>query len=130
MKKFKLAVCILLALVLTVSGCAFLKVVQDKVCNPPAGVMALINSAAPVVAAIIAAAVPGSAVYVAAVANQQTITAIQAGVCVSLTQLNNLIDFLQSPEVQQAQLKMMAGKKAAAPINVQPLVDWRDKSKK
>lgn len=122
MKKLILVV-LIIGFVLSLTGATCLKQVQDKVCSPPPEVMAVVNAVAPAVGLIIATAVPGSASFVTAVANQQTITAIQGGVCVSVTQLNNLIAFIQG--LNQAK----AGVKAFKPYDADALIEWRDKSK-
>ena len=69
-----------------------------------------------------------TAAFINAVTVQGAITAIQGGVCVSVTQLNNLIAWLQSEESKTIQAKAMvkAGPVKATVINVQPLIDWRD----
>jgi hypothetical protein len=118
----------ILAIVALVSGCAFLQTAQDTICNPPQSVITVANAAAPLVAIAINMAGPGSAAYVNAVTVQGAITAIQGGACVSLTQLNALIAWLQSDEAQTLQTKAMikVGPMKAVAINVQPLIDWRD----
>lgn len=127
MKKL-LAVMMILALI---GGCSFLQTAQDTICNPPQSVIAVANAAAPLVAIAINMTLPGSASYVNAVTVQGAITAIQGGACVSLTQLNNLIAWLQSNEAQQLQAKAMlkAGPMKALAISVQPLIDWRDSTR-
>ena len=119
---------VLLVVALSLSGCAgFLKFsqqVQDKLCNPPANVMMILEQAAPIVQAIISMAVPGSAAFIAAVNAKQVIDSIQGGACVTVTQLNNLITFLQSADAK----KEMSKTKAV--VNVQALQDWSKGIKK
>lgn len=124
MKKFLVA---MMVVTMTVSGCSFLQTTQDTFCNPPADVIAVANAAAPLVAVAISIAVPGSAVYVNAVSVMAAITAIQGGACVSLTQLNTLIAWIQSDEAKSIQTKALI--KVIAPISAQPLLDWRDSVK-
>jgi hypothetical protein len=127
MKKV-LVLCLVIAVALGVSGATCMQQIQDRVCNPPASVIAVANAASPLVAIAINIALPGSAAYVTAVSVQGAITAIQGGVCVSVTQLNALIAWLQSDEIQALQTKQMlkAGPMQAVVISVQPLIDWRD----
>jgi hypothetical protein len=120
---------VLTIVALMFTGCSFLQTVQDTLCNPPQSVIDVATAASPLVAIAINIAVPGSAVYVNAVSVQAAITAIQGGACVSLTQLNALIAWLQSDEAKslQVQAQVKAGPaKAKAPINIQPLLNWRD----
>ncbi len=123
----KKALILIMAVALLSSGCAgFLKFsqqAQEKLCNPPEAVMTVIKGAAEVVKSILAIAVPGSQLYVSAVEAGQVVDAIQGGACVTVTQLNNLIAFLQSDAAQKA----MAGQKVF--VNVQPLQDWASKGK-
>ena len=111
----------IVGLTLSLTGATCLQNVQTKVCNPPADVMVVANMAVTLLETALAAFVPGSAAYVALLGPYATATAIQGGVCVSVTQLNNLIAYLQSPPAT----KMMAKRKAV--LNVQALIDWRDK---
>ena len=120
--------CLVVAVAFGAMGATCMRNVQEVICNPPQAVIDVANAAAPLVAIAITMALPGSAAYVNAVAVQGAITAIQGGACVSITQLNNLIAWLQSDEAQGLQVKAMlkAGPaKATAPISVQPLIDWR-----
>jgi len=120
--------CLIVAMGLGVTGATCLQNVQDRVCNPPQAVIDVANAAAPLVAMAIQIALPGSAAYVNAVSVQAAITAIQGGACVSVTQLNNLIAWLQSEQAQTLAAKAMvkAGPARAMAINVQPLISWRD----
>jgi hypothetical protein len=122
---------ILVVLAMLVGGCSFLQTAQDILCNPPQSVIAVANAAAPLVAIAINMAIPGSAVYVNAVTVQGAITAIQGGACVSLTQLNALITWLQSDEAKQVQAQVMlkAGPMRAVALDAAPLIAWRDSVK-
>ncbi len=133
MKNFITRFICILAIVGLMAGCAGLfKFSQDAetiMCNPPQNVMDVVKAAAPVIATAISMLVPGSAPYLAAVDAAAIVGYIQQGACISLTQLNNLITFLGSDAVKTAQVKMVAGKKAA-PIkvfNIQPLIIWAGK---
>jgi hypothetical protein len=127
MKKV-LILCLIVAMGLGLTGATCLNTVQDKVCNPPQAVIDVANAAAPLVEMAISMALPDSAVYVNAVSVQAAITAIQGGACITSTQLNNLIAWLQSDQAKALQVKAMVkvGPMKAVAINVQPLVDWRD----
>ena len=129
MKLARLLVCVALAAVLCINfmtiGCAGL---QTAACNPPANVIAVAQAAAPLVATAINMFIPGSVAYVTAVTVQGAVTAILGGACVTLTQLDNLIAWLQSDAAKTLQAKAMvkAGPmKAAAVIDPQALIDWR-----
>ena len=128
MKKIMI-LCLAVAIVFGAMGATCMQNVQSNVCNPPQSVIDIANAAAPLIAIAITMALPGSAAYVTAVTVQGAITAIQGGACVSITQLNALIAWLQSNDAKTLQAKAMvkAGPmKAVAPINVQPLIDWRN----
>lgn len=90
---------------------------QDKVCNAPPAVMNIAQGVITLAEAILAVAVPGSSVYIAAVGSLSTAQGIQATGCAILTDLAAMIQFAQNPP--KASLK-----KAMAPIDVQPLIDW------
>jgi curli biogenesis system outer membrane secretion channel CsgG len=108
------------------------KTAQDKACNPPVAVMTVINAAAPLIASILNLAVPGSSVFISASNALQWVTTLQKTGCLALTDLNKLIAYLQSADFTQGQAlvatsQMKKGLHAAAPIEVQPLVDWKAK---
>jgi len=114
----------------SVSNC--FKAAQDKACNPPAAVMTVINMAAPLLATFLNLAVPGSAVYINAANALELVKTVQNTGCIMLTDLNKLIAYLQSADFAQVQstvamAEMKKGYKAQAPIDAQPLVDWRAK---
>jgi hypothetical protein len=125
MKKI-LVLCMVVALAFGATGATCLQQVATQACNPPPAVIAVVQAAAPLVAIAITTFIPGSAQYVNAVAVQGVVTAILGGACVSLTQLNNLIAWLQSDDAKVIQVKAMvkAGPMKAQAINIQPLVDW------
>lgn len=97
---------------------------QDYVCNPPQEVVAVVTTAAPLLVTVVNALVPGTAAYINAVNAAQTAQALQSGLCVFVTDLNNLISVLQSPDTQAAQAKMVSAKALPAPINTQVLINW------
>lgn len=108
------------------------KTAQDKACSPPAAVMTVINAAAPLIASILNLAVPGSSVFISAANAQQWVTTLQNTGCLALTDLNKLIAYLQSADFTQGQAlvataQMKKGLRAEAPVEVQPLIDWRAK---
>ena len=127
MKKI-MVLCCIIALALGVAGATCMQNVQETACNPPASVIAVAQAAAPLVAVAINMAIPGSVAYVTAVTVQGAVTAILGGACVSLTQLNALIAWLQSDTAKALQAKAMvkAGPAKASPvISSQALIDWR-----
>jgi len=122
---------VLMIVAMAMNGCAALQTAQDIACNPPQAVIDVANAAAPLVAVAVNIALPGSAAYVIAVTVQGAITAIQAGACVTLTQINAVIAWLQSDEAKALQTQAMAKAgpaKAQAPISSQALIDWRNKT--
>lgn len=124
-----LAIVMVFGINLTTIGCSFLQTVQDMLCNPSQSVIDVATAASPLVAIAINIAVPGSAAYVNAVSVQAAITAIQGGACVSLTQLNVLIAWLQSDEAKTLQQQVMVKEgpsRATVLIDVTPLISWRD----
>ena len=127
MKKI-MVLCMLVALAFGVTGATCTGQVQEMACNPPASVITVAQAAAPLVAVAINMAIPGSAAYVNAVTVQGAVDALLGGACVSLTQLNALIAWMQSDTAKTLQAKAMvkAGPaKATAAINPQVLIDWR-----
>ena len=128
-----MVLCLAVAVLFGAMGATCMQNVQDAVCDPPQSVIDIANAAAPLVAAVIATLVPGSEEYVTAVTVQAAITAIQGGACVTVTQINTLIAWLQSDEAVSMQMKAMAKAgpaKAKSLISVQPLISWRDGVKK
>ena len=122
-----LILCIIVALGFGVTGATCLKNVQTQVCSPPANVIAVAKAVAPIIQMAIIMAVPGSAAYLAAIDAAGIVDYVQNGLCISTTQLNNLIAFLKSDVFKTAEVKMMAkrGPAKAELINIQPLLDWR-----
>jgi hypothetical protein len=116
-----------------IAGCAFLQTVQDKVCNPPQAVIDVVSAASPLISVAVGLAVPGSEEYITAVALQAAATAILAGTCVTLTQLNNLIAWFQSDKAKSLAAKMAMAKIGpvkAALLDPAPLIAWRDSQTK
>ena len=114
----KLAVlCMVLVLAF---GCA---TVHKISCNPPESVVAVANTVIAIFLPELAILVPGSAVFSAYITAQN----IAAGICISTTQLDELITWLQSTEAQKVQTKSIAktGLLKAQVINIQPLLSWR-----
>jgi len=122
-----LILCIIVAMGFAVTGATCMKNVQTQVCSPPANVIAIAKAVAPIIQTVIMVALPGSAAYVAAVDAAGIVDYIQNGLCISTTQLNNLIAFLKSEVFKTAQVKMAAkrGVAKAELINIQPLLDWK-----
>ena len=120
----RLAIVAVFCINLATIGCAG---AQKIACSPPAAVISVAQAAAPLVAVAINIAIPGSAAYVTAVTVSGAVDAILGGVCVSLTQLDNLIDWLQSDTAKTLQTKEMVkvGPAKATTLSVQPLLDWR-----
>ena len=128
MKKV-MVLCLIVALAFGATGATCMQTVQNDICNPPASVIAVAQAAAPLIATAINLAIPGSSAYVTAVTVQAVTTAILGGACVSVTQLNALIAWLQSSDAKALQVKaqVKAGPmKATAFIDVSPLIAWRD----
>ena len=118
---FKLAILAILCINLVTMGCA---AVQKISCNPPDSVIAVANAVIAMLLPELNILVPGSGAFDAYITAQN----IAAGICISATQLENLITWLQSKESQVAQTRTMvkAGPMKAKAINIQPLLDWRD----
>lgn len=93
---------------------------QTMVCNPPAAVVNIVSIAIPIL---------GSMVGMDATFALGVCKSIQTIGCTSLTALNRLIDFFNSPSFQQAFAQTQAAKLKAVPFDVQPLVDWSHKAK-
>ena len=125
MKKI-IVLCLILSLAFGATGATCMQNVQTQACNPPAAVVSALPAAVSLIKIALSVFVPGTAAYLAAVDASAVATSIESGVCVSVTQLNNLIAFLQSKDVQTLQTKAMlkAGPMKAQVINVQPFVDW------
>lgn len=133
MKK-SLILCLIIGLAFSVTGATCMKSVQGVACNPPASVLVVAAAAAPIIAIAINMLIPGSEAWATAANAQGAITALQGGICISATQLNNLIAFLQSNVFKTAQAKAMAkrvilDKGTIQVVNVQPLIEWADKFK-
>ena len=127
MKKI-LILCCLIALAFGATGATCMQSVQNVACNPPANVIAVAQAAAPLVAIAINMAIPGSDAYVTAVTISGAVTAILGGACVSLTQINALIAWLQSDQVKMLQVKAMVKvgpAKAVTAISPDALIKWR-----
>ena len=125
MKKI-LVLLVIVALAFGASGATCMNSVATTACNPPTAVISALPAAISLIKIALSVFVPGTATYMAAVDASAVATSIESGVCVSVTQLNNLIAFLQSKDVQTLQTKAMlkAGPMKAQVINVQPFVDW------
>lgn len=120
----------ILVLVLLCFGCKTFSMdgAQDTACNPPPDVVAVANAVAPAVAMVLNTAVPGSALFISAANAQSYVSLIQKGACLSVTQVNELIKFIQGPEVMMARAKIAKGGKVAA-IDVTPLKTWATRKK-
>ena len=130
MKKIVILCCIV-ALGLGVTGATCMQNVQTAACSPPAAVISILPSVIQIAAVALATFVPGTAQYLAAVNASAVANSIEVGICVSATQLNDLITFLQSNNVKTLQAKMMvkAGPMKAVAFNIQPLIDWQNSLK-
>jgi len=125
MKKI-LALCLMIALAFGAGGATCLQNIQGKVCNPTADSMNVANAVVAVLLPVLNSLVPGSAAFNAYITAQN----IQAGGCVTITELNNLIIFIQGINTQnQLAAKKGVLKMAPALIPVQPLENWRDGKK-
>jgi hypothetical protein len=103
---------------------SFTQDVQKFVCNPPPEVQAIVNTAEPFIVAAVAIAVPGSLAYIQAVEALGGMTAIQAGVCATVTQINALIALMSGDQAKAFQTKAMR-----PTFNVAPLQAWLAKGK-
>lgn len=124
MKKI-LVLCLIIALGLGVMGASCLNNLQGKVCNPPADTMAAANAVIELLKPVLNTLVPGTAAFDAYI----TASNIAAGVCVTVTALNGLINFVQGINEQAALAAVKAKKMAPAPLPVQPFINWRDGKK-
>ncbi|TRZ44516.1 hypothetical protein D4S03_11975 [bacterium] len=112
------------------AGCAGVKAfftqTQTIACAPPAEVIAVAKAAAPLILLAVQMTIPGSATWLAGVDAASAVDSIQKGICISATQLSNLITFLESKNVKMAQAK--ASKKTtkvAKGLDIGPLVRWQ-----
>ncbi len=86
------------------------EVIETWVCDPPPAVLTIATAAASFV-------LPGTLAA-------EAVTRIQQGLCVTVTQINALIAYLSGEEGQK-------GLKAAkAPLDLAPLIQWRDYGKR
>lgn len=110
----------------TTTTAGAINTVQTIACDPPAAVIAILPAAISLIMVAVSTFVPGSAAYLAAVNASTVANLIETGICVSVTQLNSLIAFLQSGDVKTIQTKAMvkAGPMKAKALNVTPLQDW------
>lgn len=96
------------------------KIGQDKVCNADPAVIATADAVLSILKPIAGTLIPGSAPYLALITAQ----GIKDTGCATITGLNTLIAFIEG--FNKGKTLTMAGLKAAsAPINVQPLYDWK-----
>jgi hypothetical protein len=123
-----MVLCLIVALAFGASGATCMQNVQTQACNPPAAVTAVITGIVELAKFAVSTFVPGTQEYMDAVSAEATATAIEAGVCISTTQLNNLIAWVNSMSSKAAQNKMMvkAGPMRAKVVNVAPLQAWAD----
>lgn len=133
----KVVLALILSAAMLVAGCCTgadgsksfmncMRSAQTILCNPPADVVQAVNYVAPVIAMILNTAVPGTAAYINAVTAQQVVTALQAGACVTLTQLNQLIAYMQSDVFKTEVAKLAKGPAMPTPVPVDPLIKWRN----
>lgn len=104
-----------------------LKKVQDMVCNPPAAVMALINTAAPFVTAIVNTAVPGTVAYINAQNALNAINSIKEFGCLSMTSLASLVSFLESEAFTSKVAAAKGVKPGMVVFDTSPLKVWAEK---
>lgn len=130
MKKVILLI-LVVGLALSLTGATCLQNVQEIACNPPPAVLASVNAAAPIIAYAITLLVKGSDEWATAVNAQAAVTALQAGVCISLKQLNGLIAFLNGETFKRAEAKVMMARwinrDQVRTVNVAPLEEWAAK---
>jgi hypothetical protein len=138
MKKL-ISICVVVAMTMTFGCCTLeapdgtlsqsfsncFKTAQDRVCNAPVSVLNLADLALTLLKGVAEAYVPGSAEYTVFITAQN----IKTTGCATLTNLNAMIDFFKSDKAAALETKMMlkAGPMKAVAIDVQPLIDWRDK---
>lgn len=141
MKRFNLALCILLALTLAVSGCCSFtaadgtvtksfancfKIAQTQVCNADPAAIATADAVLAILKPIAGTLIPGSSAYLALITAQ----GIKDTGCATLTALNSLIAFLDGFNTAKTLAAVQLKKGAAVAIDPTPLVNWRDRSKK
>jgi hypothetical protein len=121
-----LTLLLILALAFSVTGATCMQNIQTKACDPPAAVLAALPAAITVIKIALSTFVPGTAEYLAAVDASAVASSLEVGVCVSVTQLNALIAFLQSDNAKVIETKAMvkAGPMRARAVNVAPFVAW------
>jgi len=130
MKKLLVLITII-ALALGASGATCMNSVQKVACNPPAAVITALPVAIQLITIALSTFVPGSAAYLAAVDASAAARSIEAGICISATQLSALIAFLQSNDVKSLQAKsnLKAGPAKAQVVNISAFQDWANSLK-
>ena len=107
---------------------------SNVACNPTPAVIATVQAGVVIIQTGISLAAPGTAAWVAAMDAQNVANIILSGACVSTTQLNNLIAWLSSDAAKIAQANVAAKKMKATgavmtPMDINPLIDWRNSVK-
>ena len=127
MKKVAI-LCMIVAMAFGATGATCMQNVATQACDPPVAVTAVITSIVTLAKFGVSYFVPGTQDYMDAVSAEGVATSIEAGVCVSVTQLNNLIAWVNSMSTKSLQTKAMvkAGPMKAQVINVAPLQAWAD----
>lgn len=93
---------------------------QDKICNAPDTVLAVVDIIISLLKPEVATLIPGSAPYISYV----TANNIKATGCAAITDLNTMINFIQG--YNTAKIIAAKGTKAApAVIDVAPLLAWK-----
>lgn len=130
MKKI-LAIILILAFMASLSACCkgmvngvetksasnCLKMAQPYVCNPSPAVIATANAIIPILLNIKDTFIPGTAAFNAYVTAENILTVA----CVTVTDLQALINFFQAQKMAKAGIKG---------VNLQPLIDWSKTAKK
>ena len=101
------------------------KTAQDKVCGATADQIAIADAVIALLKPVLSTLVPGSAAFTAFVTAQS----IKDTGCAVLSDLNVMIAFIQGINTQNQLAAAKGLKMAPAVINVQPLIDWRNKGK-
>lgn len=124
---------LLMVCALLFSGCAGLQQVQDDVtkpaadyvCNAPAEVVSVADMVINLLKPIMGSLVPGTGPYLALV----TAEGIKTIGCATITELNQMITFIEGVNTERALAYKGAMKAAPLGINVGALKKWRDTRK-
>ena len=98
---------------------------QEFICAPPEAAKEVVTAAIPLLVATLNTMIPGTSGFINVNSAAATAENIRQGLCVFVTDLNNLIGVLQTVSAQETQAKMLRTKALAKPIDVQVLINWK-----